>query len=186
MVTDFRQLNEITVDNSYPLPLTTDIIESVTTAQYMTAIDLKMGFYQIPMDPEDAHKTAFVEPYGPLRVHANRQGPAQRTRNLSGPDGPRVEWTTGRRIILLSRRYHSLRNGLRRARKEIQSTYEKTRRRQRNFPVATSKKKIKQFLGLAGYYRRFVKGFVTIVWPLSNLLREHHHSGKRPFVWGEA
>ena len=64
MVTDFRQLNEITVDNSYPLPLTTDIIESVTTAQYMTAIDLKMGFYQIPMDPEDAHKTAFVEPYG--------------------------------------------------------------------------------------------------------------------------
>ena len=58
MVTDFRQLNEITVGNSYPLPLTTDIIESEATAQYITAIDLKTGFYQIPVDPEDEHKTA--------------------------------------------------------------------------------------------------------------------------------
>ena len=59
-VTDFRQLNEITVGNSYPLPLTTDIIEAVASAKYITAIDLKTGFYQIPMDPEDAHKTAFA------------------------------------------------------------------------------------------------------------------------------
>ena len=64
MVTDFRQLNEITVGNSYPLPLTTDIIEAVATAKYITAIDLKTGFYQIPMDPEDALKTAFAGPYG--------------------------------------------------------------------------------------------------------------------------
>ena len=64
MVTDFRQLNEITVDNSYQLPLTTDIIEAAASAKYITAIDLKTGFYQIPMDPEDAHKTAFAGPYG--------------------------------------------------------------------------------------------------------------------------
>ena len=64
MVTDFRQLNEITVGNSYPIPLTTDIIEAVTSAKYITAIDLKTGFYQIPMDSEDAHKTAFAGPYG--------------------------------------------------------------------------------------------------------------------------
>ena len=57
MVTDFRQLNEITVGNSYMLPLTTGIIE------YITAIDLKTGFYQIPMDSEDAHKTAFPGSY---------------------------------------------------------------------------------------------------------------------------
>ena len=57
---DFCQLNEITVGNSYPLPLTTDIIEAVASAKYITAIDLKTGFYQIPMDPEDAHKTAFA------------------------------------------------------------------------------------------------------------------------------
>ena len=41
-----------------------------------------------------------------------------------------------------------------------------------NFPVPTSKKKIKQFLGLAGYYLRFVKDFAKIAWPLSKILRE--------------
>ena len=63
MVTDFRQLNEVTVCNSYLLPLTTDIIDAVATAKYITAIDLKNGFYQIPMDSADAHKTAFAGPY---------------------------------------------------------------------------------------------------------------------------
>ena len=55
IVTDFRQL---------PAPAHTDIIEAVAIAKYITAIDLKTGFYQIPMDPEDAHKTAFAGPYG--------------------------------------------------------------------------------------------------------------------------
>ena len=64
MVTDFRQLYEVTGGNSYPLPMTTDIIESVASAKYITAIDRKTGFYQIPMDLEDAHTTAFAGPYG--------------------------------------------------------------------------------------------------------------------------
>ena len=64
MVTDFRQLNEVTVGNSYPLPLTTDIIDVVASTAYITSIDLKNGLYEIPMDLEDAHKTAFAGPYG--------------------------------------------------------------------------------------------------------------------------
>ena len=68
MVTDFRQLNEVTVGNSYPLPLTTDIIESVASAKYITAIDLKTGIYQILMDPEDAHKTAFADHMGTMSM----------------------------------------------------------------------------------------------------------------------
>ena len=64
MVTDFRQFNDITVGNSYPLLIITDIIEAVASAKYISAIDLKTGFYQIPMDPENARKTAFAGPYG--------------------------------------------------------------------------------------------------------------------------
>ena len=44
---------------------------------------------------------------------------------------------------------------------------------------------IKQFLGLAGYYCRFVKDFAKIAYPLSKLLREKDDKGKRPFMWGE-
>ena len=65
--------------------------------------------------------------------------------------------------------------------------YVRIRRKLKQFVIfPISKKKIKQFLELAGYYRRLVKGFAKIAWPLSNLLREYDHTGKQPFVWGEA
>ena len=65
LVSDFRQLNEITLGwSSYPLPFTSDILEHLASANYIKAIDLKQGFYQITMDPADAHKTAFTAPSG--------------------------------------------------------------------------------------------------------------------------
>lgn len=42
----------------------------------------------------------------------------------------------------------------------------------RCFPTPTNKKQIKQFLGLAGYYRKFVKDFSKIAVPLTRLLRK--------------
>ncbi|CAB0041764.1 unnamed protein product [Trichogramma brassicae] len=40
-----------------------------------------------------------------------------------------------------------------------------------NFPRPKNRKNIKQFLGLAGYYRRFVKDFAKIAKPLTSLLK---------------
>ena len=39
------------------------------------------------------------------------------------------------------------------------------------FPQPKNQKNIRQFLGLAGYYRRFIQGFSQIAKPLSNLLK---------------
>jgi len=41
----------------------------------------------------------------------------------------------------------------------------------RQFPRPKIPKNIKQFLGLAGYYRRFVPSFSKLVKPLTNLLK---------------
>lgn len=41
-----------------------------------------------------------------------------------------------------------------------------------NWPLPTTEKEIRQFLGLLGYYRRFIKDFAKLVKPLTSLLRK--------------
>jgi transposase InsO family protein len=60
----------------------------------------------------------------------------------------------------------------------------------KSWPVPKSIKEVRQFLGFTGYYRRFIKGYASVVKPLNNLLIGHstkkgHKSSqkKTPFVW---
>ena len=61
---DYRKLNEITVNDSHPLPLISDLLDSVKDAQYFSLLDLRSGYWQIPVAPEDRAKTAFVTQNG--------------------------------------------------------------------------------------------------------------------------
>ncbi|GBG79704.1 hypothetical protein CBR_g29968 [Chara braunii] len=47
-------------------------------------------------------------------------------------------------------------------------------------PIPTSLMQVRAFLGLASYYRRFIKGFATISRPLTNLLRK-----EQPLHWDD-
>lgn len=42
-----------------------------------------------------------------------------------------------------------------------------------NAPVPTNVKQVRQFLGLAGYFRKFIRGFSTVVAPISSLLKKN-------------
>ncbi|CAK1590219.1 unnamed protein product [Parnassius mnemosyne] len=59
LVVDFRKVNEKTVDDKYPIPNITDVLDKLGKCQYFTTLDLASGFYQVEMDPADIHKTAF-------------------------------------------------------------------------------------------------------------------------------
>ncbi len=49
----------------------------------------------------------------------------------------------------------------------------------KTWPQPTNLQQVRSFLGLAGFYRRFVKDFSTIASPLHALSKK-----KAPFVWG--
>ena len=64
LVSDFRQLNDKTISDEYPLPDITQIIDQVGGHKYYTTLDFAKGFQHILMDPRDAHKRAFSTPHG--------------------------------------------------------------------------------------------------------------------------
>jgi len=59
IVLDYRQLNAVTVKNSYPLPLIEEILTSFKGAKYFSALDLASGYWQLGINEEDKAKTAF-------------------------------------------------------------------------------------------------------------------------------
>lgn len=61
---DYRRLNSITKKDVYPLPRIDDVIDCLHSASYFSSVDLQSGYWQIPMDPVDKEKTAFVTPDG--------------------------------------------------------------------------------------------------------------------------
>lgn len=61
---DYRELNKVTVKDPFPLPRIDSLLARIGDAAYFTTIDLHSGYHQIPMNPKDQFKTAFVTPNG--------------------------------------------------------------------------------------------------------------------------
>lgn len=59
---DGRKLNSVTKKCAYPLPMVDHILNKLSGARFLSSIDLKAAFWQIPLDPESCEKTAFVVP----------------------------------------------------------------------------------------------------------------------------
>lgn len=59
---DGRKLNSITKKDSYPLPYVDRILNMLRDASYISSVDLRSAFWQIPLDQESKEKTAFSIP----------------------------------------------------------------------------------------------------------------------------
>jgi hypothetical protein len=57
---DYRKLNNVTRKDSYPLPRIDDTLEALSGATWFSSLDLKSGYWQVGVHPEDREKTAFT------------------------------------------------------------------------------------------------------------------------------
>ncbi|WVZ58445.1 hypothetical protein U9M48_008720 [Paspalum notatum var. saurae] len=61
---DYRPLNTVTIKNKYPLPHIDILFDQLAGAKVFSKIDLRSGYYQIKIREEDIPKTAFSIRYG--------------------------------------------------------------------------------------------------------------------------
>lgn len=50
---DYTGLNKVTKKDSYPIPIIRDIFDQLQGATVFSTLDLKSGFYQLPLHPDD-------------------------------------------------------------------------------------------------------------------------------------
>lgn len=59
MCVDYRRLKDMIVKAKYPIPLVEDLLDELGEAKVFFKLDLRSGYHQIRMRPEDVPKIAF-------------------------------------------------------------------------------------------------------------------------------
>lgn len=209
LVVDYRKLNDISIADSFPLPLISDILDQLGGASYFSTLDLASGYHQLLVKEEDRSKTAFSTDSGHYEyvrlpmglMNSGRTFQRLMNRVLEGLSGKDCFVylddivVYGRTLAEHNERLGRVFSRLRTYELKLQSEKCKILRAEvvylghlitangirpdpgktdcvKNFPVPKTIRHIKSFLGLVGYYRRFVEGFAEIAKPLTKQLRK--------------
>jgi hypothetical protein len=60
---DYRPLNTVTIKNKYPLPRIDIVFDQLAGAKVFSKVDVRSGYHQIKIHPEDISNTAFSTRY---------------------------------------------------------------------------------------------------------------------------
>ncbi|GJR92281.1 putative reverse transcriptase domain-containing protein [Tanacetum coccineum] len=155
MCIDYRELNKLTVKNRYPLPRIDDLFDQLQGSSIYSKIDLRSGYHQLRDKKEhEDHLKAILELLKKEKLYAK----------FSKCEFwiPKVQFLGH---VIDSRGIHVDPS-------KIESI--------KDWASPKTPTKIRQFLGLAGYYRRFVEGFLKIAKSMTKLTQK----GIK-FDWGE-
>lgn len=74
MCVGYRTLNCRTIPDQYTVPRINDALNCLSDSKWFSVLDLRSGYYQIPMAEEDKEKTAFICPLGFFHFERMPQG----------------------------------------------------------------------------------------------------------------
>ena len=207
---DFRQLNAATIKDSHPLPCIDDLLDALHGARWFSTLDLKSGYWQVPIQELDKEKTVFHTsggqlfefnqvPFGLCNTPATFSCLMDRV--LAG-----LQWETCLfyldDIIVFAATWeehlahlHQVFERLRHVKLKLgaekctfaarEVSYHGHRVTEegllpdplllaaiREINPPKNATEVRSFLGLTGYYRRYVKNFAAIAGPLHALTRK--------------
>nr|GEV28455.1 putative reverse transcriptase domain-containing protein [Tanacetum cinerariifolium] len=194
MCIDYRELNKLTVKNRYPLPRIDNLFDQLQGSSIYSKIDLRSGYHQLRVREQDVPKTSFKTRYGhyefqvmPLRL---TNAPAVFIDLMNRVCKPyldkfviifiddiliysknKKEHKEHLKAILVLLKNENFR-GIHVDPAKIESI--------KDWAYPKTPTEIRQFLGLVGYYRRFIEGFLKIAKSMTNLTQ----NGIK-FDWGE-
>ena len=61
---DYRAVNKLTVKDAFPLPNIESCLDTLGENLYMSTLDMAASYWQLEIDEQDRHKTAFITKYG--------------------------------------------------------------------------------------------------------------------------
>ncbi|GBO17627.1 Retrovirus-related Pol polyprotein from transposon 297, partial [Araneus ventricosus] len=162
---DYRKLNEITIKDSYPLPRIDDTLDALNGSQWFSTLDLKSGYWQVEIQPEDKEKTAFttgqglwqfkVMPFGLCNAPATFERLMETILRGLTSEACLVYLDD---IIIVGRTFQEHLNNIPDG---VKTDTEKTKA-VLDWPRPETVHDLRSFLGLCTYYRRFVRNFSAI------------------------
>ncbi|GKE89788.1 putative reverse transcriptase domain-containing protein, partial [Tanacetum coccineum] len=178
MCIDYRELNKLTVNNRYPLPRIDDLFYQLQGSQFFSKIDIRFGYHQLRVHKDNILKTAFRTRYGhfeftvmPFSLTNAPEVFMDLMNRVCRPylDKFMIVFIDDILIYSKTREEHFLGHvingdGIHVDASKIEAV--------KNWKAPRTPSEVCLFLGLAGYYHRFIENFSKIAKSLTILTQK--------------
>ncbi|XP_074346216.1 uncharacterized protein LOC141684986 [Apium graveolens] len=157
---DYRELNRKTIKDKFPIPVIDELIDELSGAKVFSKLDLRSGYHQLRLHPDDVFKTAF-------KTHTGHYEFLVMPFGLTNAPASFQSWMNAifrpllRKFVMVF--FDDVLKGIETDPQKLAVV--------NSWQFPTTVKELRGFLGLAGYYRKFVKDYALISKPLTDLLR---------------